>query len=1011
MIHLPRLFCFVALSACIGAPLALAQELTPRPSALPLDGDFVPAPLDDLANDDADLKAPAARVEIGKIPFDLIGKAGIDNLFLKEAGWPNWKTDPTKTTSPYDSRPDAATPQLPVTQIPVADYQAVYLLAATENDAAFSPVVTLRIGAKDASMRVDQRDFPVTVPRFNEKGGAGVVRTLKTARGNVFLMRVPLNEPFAQDFRERRSLDVEITKEVRLSINRPGPARFQLRPLGLPSGVHLFGLTFERAPLRMDVTSDAPGHVWNQPQTPTFDIELLRVGAQSFRGCRVQAEVTDFYGAKKTLAPIDVDFARTVQRRRVSLPIAVSKRGFHRLKISVYGGRKLDDLILTRETTFALLPPDTRKYRSEAPWGTADFGGGHYTPLDADFVGPLYVKAGLRYGMFKVLYTDADRARYGIVDGRDARVNPRRNGLDAAIAETKAGEPAPPRFLMFHENVISGRHILRAPDVFTGKTYVMNEEEKKQFAEMWDFARDNAQIVRKEFPGSEIYFGNGPIHLLEAFARNKFPAELLGSRGNEAGSFGRPPETQPLDFVANNASLYMDRKVLDFYGYKDTPLRQCHEICYPDTNPGNLSLNTQAAYYIRHIMHSMAWRIPIIRPGLMVDVGNSYYFSNWGASGFCFSQPDVSPKPSYVAIATLTQQLDGAQFSRMVPTNSPTTYAFEFRKKDGTFVTCLWTLRGQRELTLQTGGINGALTDMNANDQIVVFAGGGAKVTVSENPVFLATPQALRAITPGVATHEARPTGEKFLISPLDKLSDWQVEKDHDLEMELYNFQTPRRLGDFEWKEAKSFEGESGALSVRPKPVGGMRYLPMYNLLSHRQGVAIPGQPTEIGLMVNGNGGWGRIIWELEDAAEQRWVSIGAEQTGAPNDWMADWMSPEQFAKLRPTGGINDWNSDDGWGRSTINFEGWRYLKFPLPGNYPGEGYHWPMSGQWRCVKKSGEPGDGVVHYPLKFTKLAVTFPSFILYGPEERQPARPEIYLKDLMVSYRAPEVAFGAE
>ena len=52
----------------------------------------------------------------------------------------------------------------------------------------------------------------------------------------------------------------------------------------------------------------------------------------------------------------------------------------------------------------------------------------------------------------------------------------------------------------------------------------------------------------------------------------------------------------------------MDRQVLDHYGYHDVSLRQCYEICYPSTNPGNLSLHTQAAYYVRHILHSMAWR-------------------------------------------------------------------------------------------------------------------------------------------------------------------------------------------------------------------------------------------------------------------------------------------------------------------------------------------------------------------------------------------------------------------
>ena len=156
--------------------------------------------------------------------------------------------------------------------------------------------------------------------------------------------------------------------------------------------------------------------------------------------------------------------------------------------------------------------------------------------------------------------------------------------------------------------------------------------------------------------------------------------------------------------------------------------------------------------------------------------------------------------------------------------------------------------------------------------------------------------------------------------------------------------------------------------------------------------------------MVNGNGGWGRIIFELEDASGQRWISIGAEQTGEPTRWLADLLSPEEFAALK-TSGVNDWNTDDPWGRSYINFEGWRYLKFPLPGNYPGEGYHWPYSSQWRYS------GDGVVKYPLTFKKLIITIPEKALYLKDYRAVPRQEIYLKDLTVTYRPPEEAFVAE
>jgi hypothetical protein len=188
----------------------------------------------------------------------------------------------------------------------------------------------------------------------------------------------------------------------------------------------------------------------------------------------------------------------------------------------------------------------------------------------------------------------------------------------------------------------------------------------------------------------------------------------------------------------------------------------------------------------------------------------------------------------------------------------------------------------------------------------------------------------------------------------------------------------------------------------------------MYSILALNKPVEIPGQPTEIGLMVNGNGGWSRVIFELEDAGAQRWISIGAEQQGTPNPWMADWLKPEEFAKLNPKSmNVSDWNSDDAWGRSYINHDGWRFVRFPMPGQYPGEGYHWPKNSQWRFTPTgvSGFRGDGVVKYPLKFKKLIPTMPEKVLYLTQYIPPPRYEIQLKDLMVTYEPAERLFAGE
>ncbi|MEO6784838.1 MAG: hypothetical protein ABI318_01790, partial [Chthoniobacteraceae bacterium] len=782
-----NLILFAQLACC--TLLSGADPMQPRKGEVPASGLYAPVSVDGYADNRAGVAFAETRVIVANIPFDLVTKNGADNFFLKSAEWPDWQKDPSSYYAPYDKGPETpGDPRRPMFKVPVADYAAVYLLAAADNDRALSNVASFRIGAMDGSRRVTLHDFSATVPRFDEKKPAGITTVIPTAAGNVFLVRVPLGLAFAQDFRDEWAFDVEVTKELRLAIRRPDPCRFQIRPLGMPSGVHIFGMTFQRSPVQMTVTSNEAGHVFNEPQVPAFHVKLHHVGTRAGK-LSLEAVATDFYGETTRVAVDDIEFPKNGELvQDVSIP--VKKRGYYELSIRLMQGRAE---LLRRETTFALLPKDTRKHRDESPFGTWDFSGGHFTPNDAREVGPLYVKAGLRYGMFG--FTAGERKQYGVLNGTE----PRSADLLAKLLEKDPTQPK--SILIFHENAISGAHIMRTPDVFTGRApYKLDEKEQAKFDEMWKEATATAKAARAKFPDARLAFGNGNPQLMEEFARHKFPSELFDSRGNEAGCFMRMPETQPLDFVANNAGLWMDRQILDAYGYKDKPITQCYEICYPNTSPGNLSLRTQAAYFVRHAMHSLAWGIPVIRQGSITDMGNSYYYSNWGASGFCFAKPDVRPKPGYVAIATMTQQLDGAKFTRAVPTGSPVVYAVEFKKRDGSFVTVLWTLRGTRQLTLEARDIRSATaTDIMSNETPVKFTDGRAPLEISSEPIFLAASHALTTVTPGAAKMEVRPaidepartpaskakklaataapqTRKAFLISPLTTLADWQVD-------------------------------------------------------------------------------------------------------------------------------------------------------------------------------------------------------------------------------------------
>lgn len=1010
-------FALAILTALSGVPAAAQPALTPRTGELPDDDmyPYVPVNLNRLANDTRDVKLPADHVLVYKsLPFDVARKGAANCLFLKPIGWKGADKDNDGTySSKYDDWHEAIKdPARALVRVPVGDYKAIWLLAAADDDAKLSDLVTLRLGAIEGQGQVLWHDVTARAPRAGGTAGAhpGVTYTIPTPAGNLYVIRVPFARAIAQDFKQFRTVWLELTKELRTAVNLPDPNRFCVRPAGVPSGVRIYAVTLERSPLQMELTGTEPGNVFNEPQVPTFDVKLTNVLGDHYIPYTIETVATADDGTvTRQVLPEAFrtggwQYGNPITRLTVRVP--VPKRGAYRLELKVLA--RGTDLVSERQTTFALLAPDTRKHRATSPFGCWDFGGSHGSADDPDLRGTLLVKAGLRYGLSDVRETV--RRKYGLVTWGD-EPHLRNPAADIkAIRDRKKDDPdapAPARLLVFHESGVSGAHMTRTPDMFTGKKYKLNAEEEKTFKVLWDQAAANVPAIRTAFPGAEIYFGNTTPHLLEEFLRRGWPVKDLPTIGNESGCFMRLPETQPPDFISDNSCLWMLRQIADHYGAKDVPLRQCLEICYPCTNPGNLTEMTQATYLVRHCMNSLAWKIPVIRPMVLSDAGNSYYFSNWGAAGLCHAWPNVGPKPSYVAYAVLTQVLDGAVFSRFLPLGSTAVYGAELKRPDGAFVTCLWTVRGSRPVTLQVPGATAVkVTDLMGRERDVAVKAGEATVEASDRPCYVTTPRPIGDFKLGEPAHDTKAGEKSFMISPLDRLEDWTVHNGRDAELETYNFLNPRRKGEFEYREVSDEAGKR-ALAVKPKlPVAGPEYLQMYSSLMLKKPVEIKGEPTQIGALVKGNGGWGRVIFELEDARGQRWTSIGAEQAGAPNPWLADWLTKEEFAKLNPKSmNVCDWNSDDAWGRSAINFDGWRLVKFPLPGQYPGDGYHWPMNSQWRFS------GDGIVHYPLKFKRLVVTMPEKVLYGTQYAAPQSYEVRLKDLMALYEPVEKVFAGE
>src|SRR5262249_19789616 len=274
---------------------------------------------------------------------------------------------------------------------------------------------------------------------------------------------------------------------------------------------------------------------------------------------------------------------------------------------------------------FALLPPDTRKHRDTSPFGTWDFCGGHFTSDNPDQTGPLYVKLGLRYGMFG--YKSEQRQKYGILPGAEP-VGLGADALKNFDAALKTNPDMPRIGLICHENSVSGQHLTRVPDLFHDHLpYRLDAEERKAAQKLYDDGAAGARAVKGKYPDAHLRLGNGPLPTKEEYYRRKFPAELFDSAGNESAAFGRPPEAQPPDCVGHNSGVGRAGQLPDPYGSQGKPVTHCYELCYPSTNPGNLDERTQADYFVRHALHSLAWGMPHVKAGCISDMGNSYYFS------------------------------------------------------------------------------------------------------------------------------------------------------------------------------------------------------------------------------------------------------------------------------------------------------------------------------------------------------------------------------------------------
>lgn len=918
---------------------------------------FVPIGLHGYRREDADtavlpLKRGTTQA-VGEVPFEVAAAGEVLDVgrsrWLGEKVGPEDMADTQYSRSSFDRRPDNI-----LLAVPTDDYAFAHVLAAVDPDPAKTPVLTLSLSrftndGGDSGGRGDAlADTSIRLEKQNGQWPAGV-RQLGTVKARdaagverempLLQVAIPIKSGEIPDILDEKSffwgrstqyLDLELTKEMHL-VRMLNYGSHSWKPLGKPSAAMVYGLTLEKAPVKVRVKPRQVGNVFYANEGPGFQLEMQNRTGKPFGG-KLAWKITDFYGAT------------TSGEKAVNVPAGTEAVNVGLDTPGLGLGWQHADLTLTDEqgrtvwqqpTSMAVLAPDTRKAGQESPYGTWWFRTLHGGTDSIAEVAPLFKRMGFRHtspsGDQKP--DGAELARNGL----SLSMHPYMGGpLDQALKKLDASiakNPTVKWAMIFHETGYGSD--FGFPPEFIGKEAPkLTPRQRENFDKLMARATAYGRYIREKHPDIKIMVGNGGLPFISGLMQNGFPKDLVDAWGDEEVGQALIPEAPP---TSSQGAIYWMAEYNKKYGY-NVPVTTAYEWRGRGTNPGNLTELEQAQYYTRDVLRALAYHAEHINPGIIHDVGDAYYYSRWGSGGFTKRYPLLTPKISYVAMAVLTQELDQAQFQRVMDTDSPTLHALEFTSGNE-WVYALWVPRGEKPVQLNFGADAASIrvTDMNGRARDVAVQARQAPVTVSDSPVYVRSKVQLTSLTSGPTSIPATPGS---VVDPLKDLDNWEVVRTADKELESAHFDVPRQVGQIEVRGVNDAQKQA-ALELTLEPEPNLPWpIARYVTLKPRNSVPLPGKPDSVGVWVNGNSSWGRVFFEVQDARGEKFINLGAVDDG----WnLADWKE-----------------------KGSIDFDGWNYISAQLPARY-SSGYHMPSQGDWRSTG-----GDGAVDFPVKLTRLVV---------------------------------------
>ncbi len=860
--------------------------------------------------------------------------------------------------------------------VPAEQYAAAKVLCAVDPDKKKDPAMTLRLtryvdhpGYSGRAYEA-MADTLVTFPEAEKNGqakamGQTVINGRKMA---LYEVKVPLNTGDIADlvYTDRhatfpmsnaRYLDFEIMGRCIKFRHPMGDKRAYPDPAKI-SSVYVLDIALEKAKVEMEPRYAQVGNIFHNEEKPEalMRVRFLQNGnytlswtIRDVEGNIVKKETKKLSGKGEEIVKID---------------LKQKDLGWYALDYELKEGT---EILLTHKASFALLDKDTRKAEvADSPYGCWDYGGAHYNADKLEIVAPVLYKAGFRRSAGIQKYPFAQRKKWKLEAASigSAPMGSSDEKQIETIRKNLENNPNVKQFLIFHEHAQWSYQV--APEL-TGQKYDPKDQ-WKEADKRQKHAMQLGRIVRKHFPQLRIILGNSlaSTELIAETIRGGFPEKYADYVGLEVVGRNNLPERQ---WESSLQAGELMRDTARAFGYNKWQIGACFENNYRlDSLIGD---ERQAQWYVRDLLISQAWRIPDIFIGIIMDCGNSYAGSFWGATGLCYRNPYIYPKKSYVGVAVATRLLDQVTDCRRIAAGDECVYLMEYKRKDGKYVYALWSSVLDTPVTIRTNGTKFEMVDFYGRkkegktsffkNSFDTVAGQSVQYFVCGKPLILS------AKSSESTSGAKRPLSHRVEVTA-DTAADWKIadKKDIRLEKPTGLYMPYRTAGKFAAKEVNDpVMGKCIEITLAKPDLKLNKHIWEYGILELKKPVVMKNDPASLGITVKGNSRWGQIYFVVEDATGKRMVSCGTRQHNAD---------------------VYDYD-----GRTSLAYTGWNYVTMPMthrssiPDISTGA-----VSNLWEAghITKEGkfQWDSTAVKYPVKLVGIAFAVQSRVLSLTERSQ-------------------------